>query len=219
MADEALAGLDEGALRKLLEVTADLAERRRIRSAIRELQRQELEREEEALASKRFRAERQDNKENWLHSQQREAEQRAALARLAGQLESMNDVEELTTLLRGAAEYEERKLIRAAIRRVRAQEIEGACGLPSPGLTPALRSAAHGTSQPLTCCLPLPFQLPPWPGGCAAGVPTAAREMTARGGRRHTGWNGVRCRSERNRSSKQRSSSQPQPPLRSSAKM
>ncbi|KAJ8782728.1 hypothetical protein J1605_009927 [Eschrichtius robustus] len=109
-----------------LEVTADLAERRRIRSAIRELQRQELEREEEALASKRFRAERQDNKENWLHSQQREAEQRAALARLAGRLESMSDVEELTTLLRGAAEYEERKLIRAAIRRVRAQEIEAA---------------------------------------------------------------------------------------------
>ncbi|XP_037672891.1 smoothelin isoform X1 [Choloepus didactylus] len=124
MADEALAGLDEGALRKLLEVTADLAERRRIRSAIRELQRQELEREEEALASKRFRAERQDNKENWLHSQQREAEQRAALARLAGRLESMSDVEELTALLRGAGEYEERKLIRAAIRRIRAQEIE-----------------------------------------------------------------------------------------------
>ncbi|KAB0405299.1 hypothetical protein E2I00_010001, partial [Balaenoptera physalus] len=97
MADETLAGLDEGALRKL---------------------RQELEREEEALASKRFRAERQDNKENWLHSQQREAEQRAALARLAGRLESMSDVEELTTL--------ERKLIRAAIRRVRAQEIEAA---------------------------------------------------------------------------------------------
>ncbi|XP_014642451.1 PREDICTED: smoothelin isoform X6 [Ceratotherium simum simum] len=126
MADEALAGLDEGALRKLLEVTVDLAERRRIRSAIRELQRQELEREEEALASKRFRAERQDNKENWLHSQQREAEQRAALARLAGRLESMNDVEELTALLRGAGEYEERKLIRAAIRRIRAQEIEAA---------------------------------------------------------------------------------------------
>ncbi|XP_010602112.1 smoothelin isoform X2 [Fukomys damarensis] len=126
MADEALAGLDEGALRKLLEVTADLAERRRIRSAIRELQRQELEREEEALASKRFRAERQENKENWLHSQHQEAEQRAALTRLAGQLESMNDVEELTTLLRSAGEYEERKLIRAAIRRVRAQEIEAA---------------------------------------------------------------------------------------------
>uniref|UniRef100_A0A2K6JYW9 Smoothelin n=1 Tax=Rhinopithecus bieti TaxID=61621 RepID=A0A2K6JYW9_RHIBE len=69
MADEALAGLDEGALRKLLEVTADLAERRGGGGG--------------PLASKRFR----DNKENWLHSQQREAEQRAALARLAGQLD------------------------------------------------------------------------------------------------------------------------------------
>ncbi|XP_016834596.1 smoothelin isoform X1 [Cricetulus griseus] len=38
----------------------------------------------------------------------------------------MNDVEELTILLRSAGEYEERKLIRAAIRRVRAQEIEAA---------------------------------------------------------------------------------------------
>uniref|UniRef100_A0A2K6JYX0 Smoothelin n=1 Tax=Rhinopithecus bieti TaxID=61621 RepID=A0A2K6JYX0_RHIBE len=58
----------------------------RIRSAIRELQRQELGRRGGGggpLASKRFR----DNKENWLHSQQREAEQRAALARLAGQLD------------------------------------------------------------------------------------------------------------------------------------
>lgn len=58
------------ALSSQLEATLDLAERRRIRSAIRELQRQELERDEEALASKRFRTERgshrQDNKENWL---------------------------------------------------------------------------------------------------------------------------------------------------------
>uniref|UniRef100_F6WFG6 Smoothelin n=1 Tax=Ornithorhynchus anatinus TaxID=9258 RepID=F6WFG6_ORNAN len=126
MSDESLSGLDEGALRKLLEVTLDLAERRRIRSAIRELQRQELERDEEALASKRFRSERQENKENWLHSQQQEEEQRAALAALSRKLESISDVEELTTLLRGAGEYEERKLIRAAIRRVRAQEIEEA---------------------------------------------------------------------------------------------
>ncbi|XP_027719531.1 smoothelin isoform X1 [Vombatus ursinus] len=127
MADEGLAGLDEGALRKLLEVTLDLAERRRIRSAIRELQRQELERDEGALASKRFRAERLENKENWLHSQQREEEQRqGALALLSGKLEAISDVEELTALLRAAAEYEERKLIRAAIRRVRAQEIEAA---------------------------------------------------------------------------------------------
>ncbi|KAB0362062.1 hypothetical protein FD754_006218 [Muntiacus muntjak] len=138
-----------------MEVTADLAERRRIRSAIRELQRQELEREEEALASKRFRAERQDNKENWLHSQQREAEQRAALARLAGQLESMNDVEELTALLRGAAEYEERKLIRAAIRRVRAQEIEAATlagrlysGRPNSGSREDSRARAAHRLEP-----------------------------------------------------------------------
>uniref|UniRef100_A0A8C5VFW8 Smoothelin n=1 Tax=Microcebus murinus TaxID=30608 RepID=A0A8C5VFW8_MICMU len=111
-----------------LEVTADLAERRRIRSAIRELQRQELEREEEALASKRFRPVSSTTWpcQRWLRSQQREAEQRAALARLAGRLESISDVEELTTLLRSAGEYEERKLIRAAIRRVRAQEIEAA---------------------------------------------------------------------------------------------
>uniref|UniRef100_A0A8B9DPQ0 Smoothelin n=1 Tax=Anser cygnoides TaxID=8845 RepID=A0A8B9DPQ0_ANSCY len=122
--------MDEGALRKLLEATLDLAERRRIRSAIRELQRQELERDEEALASKRFRAERgshrQDNKENWLRSQQLEEEQQKALASLSRELESITDVEELTKLLRAASEYEERKLIRAAIRKLRAEEIEAA---------------------------------------------------------------------------------------------
>lgn len=48
-----------------LEVTLDLAERREIRSAIRELRNKELERCEEALASKRFRSERgQEDKEN-----------------------------------------------------------------------------------------------------------------------------------------------------------
>ncbi|XP_035425140.1 smoothelin isoform X2 [Cygnus atratus] len=128
MAQESLLGMDEGALRKLLEATLDLAERRRIRSAIRELQRQELERDEEALASKRFRPERgshrQDNKENWLRSQQLEEEQQKALASLSRELESITDVEELTKLLRAASEYEERKLIRAAIRKLRAEEIE-----------------------------------------------------------------------------------------------
>ncbi|NXL85927.1 SMTN protein, partial [Alectura lathami] len=112
------------------EATLDLAERRRIRSAIRELQRQELERDEEALASKRFRTERgshrQDNKENWLRSQQLEEEQQKALASLSQELESITDVEELTKLLRAASEYEERKLIRAAIRKLRAEEIEAA---------------------------------------------------------------------------------------------
>ncbi|XP_044540065.1 smoothelin-like, partial [Gracilinanus agilis] len=59
-------------------------------------------------------------------SQAQEEEQRAALALLSRKLEAISDVEELTTLLRAAGEYEERKLIRAAIRRVRAQEIEAA---------------------------------------------------------------------------------------------
>ncbi|XP_014812101.1 PREDICTED: smoothelin [Calidris pugnax] len=130
MSQENLLGMDEGALRKLLEATLDLAERRRIRSAIRELQRQELERDEEALASKRFRTERgshrQDDKENWPRSRRLEEEQQAALAALSRQLEAITDVEELTKLLRAAGEYEERKLIRAAIRKLRAEEIEAA---------------------------------------------------------------------------------------------
>ncbi|XP_066056185.1 smoothelin isoform X5 [Chamaea fasciata] len=130
MSQESLLGMDEGALRKLLEVTLDLAERRRIRSAIRELQRQELERDEETLASKRFRPERsshrQDDKENWPQSQRLEEEQQAALAALSEQLEAITSVEELTKLLRAAGEYEERKLIRAAIRKLRAEEIEAA---------------------------------------------------------------------------------------------
>ncbi|XP_074015973.1 smoothelin [Numenius arquata] len=130
MSQENLLGMDEGALRKLLEATLDLAERRRIRSAIRELQRQELERDEEALASKRFRTERgslrQDDKENWPRSRRLEEEQQATLAALSRQLEAITDVEELTKLLRAAGEYEERKLIRAAIRKLRAEEIEAA---------------------------------------------------------------------------------------------
>uniref|UniRef100_A0A8C8RCM2 Smoothelin n=1 Tax=Pelusios castaneus TaxID=367368 RepID=A0A8C8RCM2_9SAUR len=130
MSEENLLSMDEGALRKLLEATLDLAERRQIRSAIRELRRQELERDEEALASKRFRSERgshrQENKENWLGSQQLEEEQQKSLMLLSGKLDAITDVEELTALLRGASEYEERKLIRAAIRKLRAKEIEAA---------------------------------------------------------------------------------------------
>ncbi|KAL7986698.1 hypothetical protein Chor_012981 [Crotalus horridus] len=111
-----------------LEATLDLTERRQIRSAIRELRRQELERDEEALASKRFRTERQENKENRLRSWQREEEQRQqkSLDALSRKLETIQDVEELTGLLRGTSEYEERKLIRAAIRKLRAEEIEAA---------------------------------------------------------------------------------------------
>ncbi|KFQ37416.1 Smoothelin, partial [Merops nubicus] len=47
-----------------------------------------------------------------------EEEQQMALAALSRQLEAITDVEELTKL--------ERKLIRAAIRKLRAEEIEAA---------------------------------------------------------------------------------------------
>ncbi|KAM7089838.1 smoothelin isoform 2-T2 [Ciconia maguari] len=148
MSQENLLGMDEGALRKLLEATLDLAERRRIRSAIRELQRQELERDEEALASKRFRPERgshrQDNKENWPRSRCLEEEQQTALAALSQQLEAITDVEELTKLLRAAGEYEERKLIRAAIRKLRAEEIEAAA------LAGNVQSSQRDSSEPPT---------------------------------------------------------------------
>ncbi|CAJ0958907.1 unnamed protein product [Ranitomeya imitator] len=112
---------------ELLEVTLDLAERREIRSAIRELRRKELERCEEALASKRFRSEKsngQEDKENQPGPEMEEKQQRALRA-LAGRLEEINDLEELTALLRNSSEYEERKLIRAAIRKIRNDEIEG----------------------------------------------------------------------------------------------
>ncbi|XP_040272653.1 smoothelin isoform X2 [Bufo bufo] len=128
MSEERFSALDEGSLRKLLEVTLDLAERRQIRSAIRELRRKELERCEEALASKRFRSERsngQEDKENQPGTEMEDKQQRALRA-LAGRLEEMSDVEELTALLRNASEYEERKLIRAAIRKIRNDEIEAA---------------------------------------------------------------------------------------------
>ncbi|XP_029474882.1 smoothelin isoform X2 [Rhinatrema bivittatum] len=128
MSEERFSTMDEGTLRKLLEVTLDLAERRQIRIAIRELRRKELEGCEEALASKRFRSEksneRQENKENRLRSQRLEEEQQKSLDLLSGKLEAIKDVEELTTLLRATSEYEERKLIRAAIRKLRADEIE-----------------------------------------------------------------------------------------------
>ncbi|XP_066187196.1 smoothelin isoform X4 [Sylvia atricapilla] len=148
MSQESLLGMDEGALRKLLEATLDLAERRRIRSAIRELQRQELERDEETLASKRFRPERsshrQDDKENWPQSRRLEEEQQAALVALSEQLKAITSVEELTKLLRAAGEYEERKLIRAAIRKLRAEEIEAAT------LAGNVQSSRRDSSKPPT---------------------------------------------------------------------
>ncbi|KAJ8385983.1 hypothetical protein AAFF_G00178040 [Aldrovandia affinis] len=103
-----------------LDGTVDLDERRLIRSAIRELRRREIEDMEAALASKRFRPARQnlrEDKENQLGSD--------SLDRLSGKIQAIQDIEELTVLLRGASEYEERKLIRAAIRRLRDEELQG----------------------------------------------------------------------------------------------
>ncbi|XP_075069068.1 smoothelin isoform X2 [Mixophyes fleayi] len=128
MSEKRFSAMDEGSLRKLLDVTMDLAERREIRVAIRELRREELERCEEALASKRFRSERsngQEDKENQPGADREETQQRALNA-LAGRLQEMTNVEELTAMLRGASDYEERKLIRAAIRKIRNDEIEAA---------------------------------------------------------------------------------------------
>ncbi|XP_038630859.1 smoothelin isoform X2 [Scyliorhinus canicula] len=130
MSADRYSALDETALRKLLEVTDDLDERRLIRSTICELRRKELKGMEEALSSKRFRSERTnerlENKENQFRSYRQEEDQKESLNILSGKLESINDIDELTILLRNAGEYEERKLIRAAIRKIREQEIEAA---------------------------------------------------------------------------------------------
>ncbi|XP_060699524.1 smoothelin isoform X3 [Hemiscyllium ocellatum] len=127
MSADRYSALDETALRKLLEVTDDLDERRLIRSTICELRRKELKGMEEALSSKRFRSERanghHENKEN---RQRQEDDQKRSLDILSGKLESIHDIDELTAMLRNAGEYAERKLIRAAIRKLREREIEAA---------------------------------------------------------------------------------------------
>ncbi|XP_030650211.1 smoothelin [Chanos chanos] len=107
-----------------LEGTVDMDERRLIRSAIRDLRRREIEVMEAALASKRFRAtqqHRQDDKEN-----QHRSDLAGSLDLLSGKIQNVHSIEELTGMLRASSEYEERKLIRAAIRRLRDQEIQGA---------------------------------------------------------------------------------------------
>ncbi|XP_077417817.1 smoothelin isoform X2 [Vanacampus margaritifer] len=123
MSQESYAALDESSLRALLDGTVDLDERRIIRSAIRELRRREIEDMEAALASKRFRHTRlkqQEDKEN-----QHRSESSAALDVLSHKLKSIRDVDELTRMLRAAGEYEERKMIRAAIRQIREEQQQG----------------------------------------------------------------------------------------------
>ncbi|KAI5625305.1 smoothelin isoform X2 [Silurus asotus] len=107
-----------------LDGTVDMSERRLIRSAIRELRRREIEDLEAALTNKRFRRaqeHRHDDKEN-----QHRPDLAASSDLLSRKLQDIRDIDELSVMLRGSTEYEERKLIRAAIRRLRDEEIEGA---------------------------------------------------------------------------------------------
>ncbi|XP_053276247.1 smoothelin isoform X1 [Pleuronectes platessa] len=123
MSVESYSALDESSLRALLDGTVDLDERRLIRSAIRELRTREIEDMEAALASKRFRPTRlkqQEDKEN-----QHRSESNENLDILSRKLQSIQDIDELTKMLRAAAEYEERKMIRAAIRQIRDEQQQG----------------------------------------------------------------------------------------------
>uniref|UniRef100_A0A3B3TDX6 Calponin-homology (CH) domain-containing protein n=1 Tax=Paramormyrops kingsleyae TaxID=1676925 RepID=A0A3B3TDX6_9TELE len=76
---------------------------------------------EAALASKRFRPAHQH-----LHDDKENQHRADTLDLLSGKLQAIQDIEELTKLLRGASEYEERKLIRAAIRQLRDKELQSA---------------------------------------------------------------------------------------------
>ncbi|XP_064793298.1 smoothelin-like isoform X7 [Oncorhynchus masou masou] len=125
MSAERYSTLDEPSLRNMLDGTMDLDKRRLIRSAIRELRRREMEDMEAALSRKRFRPtnlSQNDNKENQLTHR---SELGGSLDVLSVKLQAIQDIEELTGLLRGANEYEERKLIRAAICRLRDEEQQG----------------------------------------------------------------------------------------------
>ncbi|XP_051976745.1 smoothelin-like isoform X2 [Xyrauchen texanus] len=124
MTEKRYSSMDESSLRNLLDKTIDLDERRLIRTAIRDLRRSEIEEMEAALTSKRFRRAHQhthDDKENQCCP-----DVAASLDVLSGKLQAIHDIEELTGLLRSASQYEERKLIRAAIRRLRDEQIRGA---------------------------------------------------------------------------------------------
>ncbi|XP_051950992.1 smoothelin-like isoform X2 [Xyrauchen texanus] len=124
MTEKRYSSMDESSLRNLLDKTIDIDERRLIRTAIRDLRRSEIEEMEAALTSKRFRRAHQhtyDDKEN-----QCRPDVAASLDMLSGKIQAIRDIEELNGLLRSASEYEERKLIRAAIRRLRDEQIRGA---------------------------------------------------------------------------------------------
>lgn len=120
MSLESYSALDEPSLRALLDGTVDLDERRRIRSAIRDLRRREIEDMEAALASKRFRPTRlnqQEDKEN-----QHRSESNENLDGLKQKLQSIRDIDELQQMLNAAREFKERRMIRAAIRQIQEEQ-------------------------------------------------------------------------------------------------
>ncbi|XP_051547918.1 smoothelin-like isoform X4 [Myxocyprinus asiaticus] len=124
MTEKRYSSMDESSLLNLLDKTIDLDERRLIRTAIRDLRRSEIEEMEAALTSKRFRRAHQhthDDKENQCCP-----DVAASLDVLSGKIQAIHDIEELNGLLQSASEYEERKLIRAAIRQLRDEQIRGA---------------------------------------------------------------------------------------------
>ncbi|TSW89632.1 Smoothelin [Bagarius yarrelli] len=124
MTERRYSSLDETSLQTLLEGTVDLSERRLIRSAIRELRHREIEDLEAALTNKRFRRAQQhrhDDKEN-----QHRPDSAASLDALSRKLQNIQDIDVLSVMLHSSTEYEERKIIRAAIRKLRDKEIEGA---------------------------------------------------------------------------------------------
>uniref|UniRef100_A0A9J8ADD4 Smoothelin b n=2 Tax=Cyprinus carpio carpio TaxID=630221 RepID=A0A9J8ADD4_CYPCA len=123
MSEKRYSSMDECSLRGLLDKTIDIDERRLIRTAIRELRRCEIEEMEAALTSKRFRRAHQNRHED--KENQCRPDLTASLDMLSGKIQAIHDIEELTLLLQSASEYEERKLIRAAIRRLRDEEIRG----------------------------------------------------------------------------------------------
>ncbi|XP_060927277.1 smoothelin [Limanda limanda] len=123
MSVESYSALDESSLRALLDGAVDLDERRLIRSAIRELRRREIEDMEAALASKRFRPTRQKQQEDKENHHRSESNENLDI--LSRKLQSIQDIDELTKMLRAAGEYEERKMIRAAIRQIRDEQQQG----------------------------------------------------------------------------------------------
>ncbi|KAM7391972.1 hypothetical protein PAMP_022618 [Pampus punctatissimus] len=62
-------------------------------------------------------------------SEVKQSESSDSLDVLSGKLQTIRDIDELTKMLRAASEYEERKMIRAAIRQIRDEQLQVLSGL------------------------------------------------------------------------------------------